>query len=100
LHVNKVIVSLLSALLLAACEPPQPQTPAPGLPDGVTLVEAYDGAGEDFAIPYGKYRLDNGLTVILHEDHSDPLVHVDVTYHVGSAARNRGARASRISSST
>ena len=36
-------------------------------------------------IPYQKYVLSNGLTVILTEDHSDPIVHVDVTYHVGSA---------------
>ena len=26
----------------------------------------------------------NGLTVIVSEDHSDPIVHVEVTYHVGS----------------
>jgi zinc protease len=37
------------------------------------------------SIPFEKYTLDNGLTVILHKDNSDPLVHVDVTYHVGSA---------------
>lgn len=42
------------------------------------------------AIAYEKYKLDNGLTVILHEDHSDPLVHVDVTYHVGSAKEQPG----------
>ena len=36
-------------------------------------------------IPYEKYVLPNGLTLIVHEDHSDPIVHVDVTYHVGSA---------------
>jgi zinc protease len=88
--VNKTIFSFLLVLFLSACEPPQPQTPAPDLPDGVNLVEAYDGAGEDFAIPFAKYRLDNGLTVILHEDHSDPLVHVDVTYHVGSAREEPG----------
>src|ERR1051325_7389487 len=40
-------------------------------------------AGE-LVIPYEKYKLPNGLTVIIHEDHSDPVVHVDVTYHVGS----------------
>lgn len=39
----------------------------------------------DIVIPYEKYVLSNGLTVIVHEDHSDPLCHVDVTYHVGSA---------------
>ncbi|NVK55135.1 MAG: insulinase family protein [Alteromonadaceae bacterium] len=42
------------------------------------------------AIDYEKYQLDNGLTIILHEDHSDPLVHVDVTYHVGSAREEPG----------
>lgn len=36
-------------------------------------------------IHYEKYQLANGLTVILHQDNSDPLVHVDMTYHVGSA---------------
>jgi zinc protease len=29
-------------------------------------------------------------TVIVHEDHSDPVVHVDVTYHVGSAREEIG----------
>ncbi|NDV91883.1 insulinase family protein [Alteromonas sp. 345S023] len=42
------------------------------------------------SIDYEKYTLSNGLTVILHEDHSDPLVHVDVTYHVGSAREEVG----------
>ncbi|GGF72428.1 M16 family metallopeptidase [Alteromonas lipolytica] len=42
------------------------------------------------SIAYEKYQLKNGLTVILHEDHSDPLVHVDVTYHVGSAREEAG----------
>ncbi len=41
-------------------------------------------------IPYEKYVLPNGLTVIVHEDHSDPVVHVDVTYHVGSAREEIG----------
>src|SRR5579872_3500876 len=38
----------------------------------------------DYRIPFMKYKLPNGLTVIITEDHSDPLVHVNVTYHVGS----------------
>lgn len=41
-------------------------------------------------IPYEKFQLDNGLTVILHADSSDPMVHVDVTYHVGSAREMPG----------
>ena len=31
-----------------------------------------------------KYRLPNGLTVVLHEDHKAPLVAVNVIYNVGS----------------
>src|SRR5579872_1738508 len=38
----------------------------------------------DYRIPFTKYKLPNGLTVIITEDHSDPIVHVNVTYHVGS----------------
>jgi Predicted Zn-dependent peptidases len=45
---------------------------------------------DDVVIPYEKYQLANGLTIIVHEDHSDPLVHVDVTYHVGSAREEVG----------
>ena len=52
---------------------------------GYSLVERVDADSSEIVIPYSKYELDNGLTVIIHEDLSDPLVHVDVTYHVGSA---------------
>jgi zinc protease len=54
------------------------------------LVQKVTKNGPDLVIPYEKYVLPNGLTVILHEDHSDPLVHVDVTYHVGSAREEIG----------
>jgi zinc protease len=55
---------LLAALLLAAA-PAQAAPPAPRL-------------------EYELYRLENGLTVILHEDHGAPLVGVHVHYEVGS----------------
>lgn len=54
------------------------------------LVEKVVKKGNEVTIPYEKYVLPNGLTLILHEDHSDPLVHVDVTYHVGSAREEIG----------
>ncbi len=50
-------------------------------PTPITKVEAKPGK---LVIPYEKFRLANGLTVIINEDHSDPIVHVEVTYHVGS----------------
>ncbi len=39
-------------------------------------------------IEYIDYKLDNGLHVILHEDHSTPNVVVSVMYHVGSKNEN------------
>lgn len=54
------------------------------------LIEKVTRKGTELVIPYEKYVLPNGLTVILAEDHSDPLVHVDITYHVGSAREEIG----------
>ena len=54
------------------------------------LVEKVDQKGKELVIPYQKYVLSNGLTLIVHEDHSDPVVHVDVTYHVGSGREEIG----------
>jgi len=42
------------------------------------------------AVPYTMFKLPNGLTVILHEDHSVPTVAVNVWYHVGSAREKPG----------
>jgi zinc protease len=54
------------------------------------LVEKVTRKGSELLIPYEKFVLPNGLTVVVHEDHSDPIVHVDVTYHVGSAREEVG----------
>ena len=42
------------------------------------------GQTEARQIEFTEFDLDNGLHVILHEDHSTPLVAVTVLYHVGS----------------
>jgi zinc protease len=41
-------------------------------------------------IKYEKYTLPNGLEVILHEDHSTPIVAVNTWYHVGSGDEKPG----------
>jgi zinc protease len=55
-----------------------------------TLVSEQVRQEGKLGIPYQMYRLDNGLTVILAPDKSDPLVHLDVTYHVGSSRETVG----------
>ena len=41
-------------------------------------------ANNELAIPYSKFVLSNGLTLIVHEDKKAPIVAVNVWYHVGS----------------
>ena len=43
-----------------------------------------------FEIRHERFVLDNGLTVLVHEDHSVPVVAVNVWYHVGSRNEKRG----------
>jgi zinc protease len=41
-------------------------------------------------LAYQLTTLPNGLTVVLEEDHSTPIVHVNLTYHVGSKNERPG----------
>src|SRR3954464_14373129 len=47
-------------------------------------------AGPRLAGPFTQFTLQNGLHVILHEDHTVPLLTVNVWYDVGSARENPG----------
>ncbi|MFD2786909.1 M16 family metallopeptidase [Hymenobacter rubripertinctus] len=69
---------------------PMPAKTSATLVGGARLVEKVTKKPGELVIPYEKYVLPNGLTVVITEDHSDPLVHVDVTYHVGSAREQIG----------
>lgn len=41
-------------------------------------------------VPFEKYKLENGLTVVLNEDKSDPIAAVAILYHVGSSRETTG----------
>ncbi|MBL4630389.1 MAG: insulinase family protein, partial [Paraglaciecola sp.] len=60
------------------------------VPEGFKKISSVAKQGDELVIPFTQYQLDNGLTVILHPDNSDPLVHVDITYHVGSGREELG----------
>jgi len=92
---RSITPSFIAAFLMLTITGCQKASESPdnssNLPQGVTFLESVEKTpGDEIVIPYKKYRLDNGLTVVLHEDHSDPLVHVDVTYHVGSGREEVG----------
>jgi zinc protease len=89
----KVVLMTLSLVWLSACSTHEVTKETEGkivFPQGITLVETVSAQANTINIPFKKYELTNGLTVILHQDNSDPLVHVDVTYHVGSAREQLG----------
>ena len=45
---------------------------------------------QDVDIPFQKFVLGNGLTLIVHEDHKAPIVAVNIWYHVGSKNEHPG----------
>ena len=69
--------------LLTACSPavtagPGPNAPAPATTSAIPRIQ------------FEKYTLPNGLEVILHEDHSTPIVTVYTWYKVGSGDEKPG----------
>ncbi|WAC02398.1 pitrilysin family protein [Lacinutrix neustonica] len=52
--------------------------------------KSHETTENDFKINYTKFTLENGLEVILHEDHSDPIVAVATMMHVGSNRETLG----------
>jgi zinc protease len=58
-------------------------TPAAPAPADAAHIDTVD-------LKFEKFQLDNGLTVIVHEDHKAPVVNVAVWYHIGSADEPTG----------
>jgi len=44
----------------------------------------------NYDIPFTKYVLQNGLTLIVNEDHKTPTVTIHIVYHVGSKNEPKG----------
>ena len=55
-----------------------------------SLIPVSGQASAPLDIPFTKYVLDNGLTLIVHEDHKAPIVGVNIWYHVGSKNEKPG----------
>jgi len=58
----------------------------------VLIFPAIEIAAENdkLSMNYEKYVMPNGLQVILHTDHSDPMISFDIMYHVGSSRETPG----------
>lgn len=71
-----IAAALLGALTLAAC--------------GRNAESPRSGAEAEKLVEFETFTLDNGLSVVLHVDRSDPVVAVALTAHVGSAREKPG----------
>jgi zinc protease len=56
----------------------------------IALVAPVDAATRPPKLQYQITTLDNGLTVVLSEDHSTPIAHAEIWYHVGSKNERPG----------
>lgn len=87
---RKIWLGVVSIVALYGCSSSPSMEGDIKIPEGMTFVEHSSKQPGKISIPYSKFKLDNGLTLVLSPDTSDPLVHVDVTYHVGSAREKVG----------
>jgi len=79
---KKLLISLAFGLSVAA------QTATPVLAAPAAASTSFDRKA--YTVAHKKFVLSNGLTLIVHEDHSVPVVGVNIWYHVGSRNEKRG----------
>ncbi|HET7824365.1 MAG TPA: pitrilysin family protein [Anaeromyxobacter sp.] len=77
----------IAALALATALAPLPPRAETAAPSPAAASAAKDAAP---SLPYQMFRLPNGLTVVVHEDRSNPIVGVHVQYDVGSKDEKPG----------
>ena len=82
---KKLFASAAIAALVAA-SPALAAAPAKAAPPkaAAKVTGAMATALPTIDIPHTTFKLSNGLTVIVHEDHKAPIVAVNIWYHVGS----------------
>jgi len=90
-QLRRLTLLLATTSLLAACATtaPRPLAQAEAAPAELALAPDKDpaplsGLVGQVAIPHDRFQLDNGLTVIVHEDRKAPVVGVSMWYNVGS----------------
>ncbi|HET8713184.1 MAG TPA: pitrilysin family protein, partial [Gemmatimonadales bacterium] len=79
--------TLSLGVLAAGALPAQQSTRAPTRPRAQQAARAEPAA---VTIPYQRFTLKNGLTLLVHEDHKAPIVAVNIWYHVGSKNERPG----------
>lgn len=85
--INRFAAASLSALALALAAPFSPamaQIKPAAAAAGPQATADLASLVDQVKIPYEEFKLENGLTVIVHEDRKAPIVGIAVWYNVGS----------------
>ena len=93
---RRVVPAIALAALIAPTLPVLPAHAHAAVAATATLDETLRGAPPSelvsrVNIPWSRFQLDNGLTVIVHEDRKAPVVAVSVWYNVGSKDEPKGS---------
>ncbi|KQQ87214.1 pitrilysin family protein [Massilia sp. Leaf139] len=83
---NKPLLAALALAFASAAALPAHAAPAAA----ATAAKSPSFDRKAYAINFKKFVLPNGLTLVVHEDHSVPVVGVNMWYHVGSRNEKRG----------
>ncbi|WP_239804457.1 M16 family metallopeptidase [Croceicoccus hydrothermalis] len=89
-------LAAVSSLALSACAAQNARVPMAGNAPPAEVARAMaepaalDALIAEVDIPYDRFTLDNGLTVLVHEDRKAPLVAVSIWYGVGSKHEPEG----------
>ena len=78
------------ALLACATILTPPAYAAAAAPSGLAASVPIPSLVKEVSIPHTSFKLKNGLTVIVHEDHKAPVAAVSVWYNVGSKDEPKG----------
>ena len=89
-----VVLAVVLAVIPLSAQSPNPSSSEPGQSRPAAAARSSETASPSqstrLEVPYRLFTLANGLTVILHQDRTVPVVAVNVWYHVGSANERRG----------
>ena len=85
---QKLLISLVLSAVAQMAVPLHAATPAASATTAPAAQAPFQRSA--FALKQQKFVLKNGLTLIVHEDHSVPVVAVNLWYHVGSRNEQRG----------
>src|SRR5678815_3537075 len=98
-NLSKLTLLLASGSMLAACAP-SARVESAAVADLTAVVAPTQPAIPQAApvsalvskvsIPHSTFQLENGLTVLVHEDHKAPVVAVSTWYNVGSKDEPKG----------